>query len=400
MARQCKGSWLDTYLQYTHNQESPTAFHEWVGLSILSAAVGRNIWVARPKYTLYLNLFVILVAGSAKCKKSTSIRIGENLLRQIDNPPEIFAQKITPEAIIQTLEDAKKSYGTSTGIICADELSLFMGRDATKMGIVPVLMSLYDGRAEWVYRTVGRGKEVLKEATLTILAGTTPTDLKEIIPVRALESGFAARIIFVYQDSPSKTHLFDDLEEDKSNGVKLKETPYEEELKKALVHDLTQVRKLGGKMMFRADAKAFALDWYKQEQGTTRDKKVEGYFARKHDTMFKVAGLLSLSQSSSRYVEQKHIEKALAIFAENEQYLGPIVAHITTTELGGATEAIYEIIKKAGKIQHTELLHKCWRETDAKGLADIIRTLIESGEIEQVLSGDNRTRSYKVKWRR
>ncbi|KKL03469.1 hypothetical protein LCGC14_2625850, partial [marine sediment metagenome] len=114
--RACKDSWLATYLEYTKNQESPTSFHQWVAMAVISTAIGRHIWLDRGYYTIYPNLFVILVAGSARCKKSSSINIGIQLLRKLKEPPMIFAQKITNEALIQALEDSTKE-GACSGLI-------------------------------------------------------------------------------------------------------------------------------------------------------------------------------------------------------------------------------------------------------------------------------------------
>ena len=156
MSRQCKLSWLDTYIEYTRNQESPTSFHEWSALCLLSAAVGRNVWIPRIKYTIFPNIFVILVAGSAKCKKSTAIKIGERILKSTTEPPMIFAQRVTTEALINSLE-MNKVEGQCAGIIIADELSVFMAAGSKESGIIPMLTTLYDSPDEWTYHTVGRG---------------------------------------------------------------------------------------------------------------------------------------------------------------------------------------------------------------------------------------------------
>ena len=207
MSRKCKPSWIDCYLEYTRVQESPTAFHEWVGMMLLSTAVGRHVWIPRIKYTIYPNLFVILVAGSAKCRKSIAIAIGMDILKALEKPPMIFAQKITTEALIQALELAKAD-GASAGLICASELAVFMGPDAAQTGIIPTLTDLYDSPQEWVYHTRGRGKEVLRNVTLSVLAASTRAWLRSSIPADAIGGGFTSRIVFVCQDAPSKLILF------------------------------------------------------------------------------------------------------------------------------------------------------------------------------------------------
>jgi hypothetical protein len=385
MQRLCKNGWIETYVEYTHNQESPTAFHQWAGLCILSAAIGRNIWIPRIKYTIFPNIFVILVAGSAKCKKSTSIKISEKILKSIDNSPMIFSQRITTEALIEAMELAKVG-GSSSGIIIADELSVFMGAGSKESGIIPLLTTLYDSPEEWSYHTRSRGKEVLKNVSLTILAGTTKVWLKSAIPADSIAGGFASRIIFVYQEMPTRPILFYD------------ETPYELELRKNLINDLMIIRKtVGGAIEFSYEARAVAEKWYTEEFYKIRDEKVDGYFSRKHDTMFKIATLLSLSDSSKKIIEAKHITQALKLMEENEKHMDFILSSMINTEVGDVTERILELIRKHGRLAHTEILRKCWRYADSQQISLLIKTLLESGEITETLSDDNRARYYKIR---
>ena len=387
MSRQCKLSWIDTYIDYTRNQESPTSFHEWVALCLLASTLGRNVWISRIKYTIFPNIFVILVAGSAKCKKSTAIKIGEKILKSIPEPPMIFAQRITTEALIQALEETKVE-GASAGIIIADELSVFMGAGSKDSGIIPMLTTLYDSPDEWTYHTRARGKEVLKNVTLTILAGTTKVWLKSAVPADSVAGGFASRIVFVYQEMPNRPILF------------YEETPEEMELRRQLIYDLSFIRKeIKGPMEFSPEAKQVAQEWYEKEWFKSRDEKTDGYFSRKHDTMFKIAALLSVAESSTRVIGASHIKRALAMLEENERFMESILASVMASEAGDVTERILEVIRREGKIAHTDILRKCWRIADAQTLSMMLRTLIEGGEIDEVIASDNRTRIYKIKGR-
>ena len=387
MARRCKGSWLDTYIDFTSNQESPTAFHEWISLLMISAALGRHVWIPRVKYTLYPNMFCILVAESAKCKKSTSIEIGIQVLKSITNPPLIFAQKMTTEALIQALGEAQID-GASAGIIVAKELSTFLGADATKQGIIPALTDLYDSPQEWTYHTRGRGKEVLRNVSIAIIAGTTRTWLRQAIPPDSIGGGFTSRVIFIYQDRPSRPILFPTTNEG------------EAQMKSNLIKDLGEIRaEVKGPMGFTPEAMKAAEVWYRKEWSTMRDPKLDGYYARKHDTMFKVACLLSVAESSNRMIDKSHIDKALFMLEENEKNLGAIIASVVANTIGGDTERVLELIKRApgGKIKHSDLLRKCWRFATAEGVNQMIRTLVESKEVSEHLTSDNRTRLYQVK---
>jgi hypothetical protein len=152
-------------------------------------------------------------------------------------------------------------------------------------------------------------------------------------------------------------------------------------------------------MEFSPEAKAVAQEWYTREWYKTRDVNTDGYFSRKHDTMFKIATLLSISESSTRIIGASHIKRALCMLEENEKFMEAIVASVMASAVGDVTEHILETIRRAGKISHAELLKKSWREADSQTMSMMVKTLIEGGEIEEVVTSDNKTRLYKIKGR-
>ena len=384
MDRKCKPSWIDSYIEYTSDQESPTSFHQWVGMSIISSVLQRHVWIPRVKYTIYPNIYVILIAGSAKCRKSVSIRIGMDILKSIKNAPTIFAQKITTEALIQALEESKTKEDACYGLIVASELSVFLGTDAIRSGIIPALTDLYDSPSKWQYHTRSRGREELTNVTLSMLAASTKDWLKTSIPSSSVGGGFTSRIVFVVENLPSKLVLFPS--EHMDNTM----------LRDGLISDLEQMCKLTGSVQFTKDAKAAALDWYEKEACEVHDEKVDGYFGRKHDTMFKLATVLSVAEKNDLLIEEKHIVRALKLLAHNEKYLNTIMESVTSSVIGGDTEKVLTIIKKFRDISHSDLLRKCWRYASAAELSEMIKTLIESHEIK-MYTDDKNTRWYKVK---
>lgn len=383
MERKCKPSWIDSYLEYTDAQESPTSFHHWTGVSIISAILQRKVWIPRIKYTIYPNLYVILIAGSAKCRKSIALRIGTDLLMCVKEPPTIFAQKITTEALIQALEESKKKEDkVCYGLIVASELSVFLGADAIRSGIIPALTDLYDSPAKWQYHTRSRGREELTNVTVSMLAASTKDWLRTSIPASAIGGGFTSRIVFVVEDSPSKLVLFPTEHVDNTT------------LKQYLIDDLEQMGKLSGAVQFTDEAKAIALEWYEQEACEVHDEKVDGYFGRKHDTMFKLATVLSVSEDNNLCIEAGHIKRALALMEHNEKRLNTIMESVTSSDTGGDTERVLNIIRKFGKIKHSDLLRKCWRYASAQELSEMMKTLQESQEVTMYLDKSN-SRWYK-----
>jgi len=352
-------------------------------MAVLAATMGRHIFMDRGYYTIFPNLYVVLVAGSAKCRKSVSSHLGMEILGSITNPPMVFSQKITNEALIGALLDSKVD-GKSCGIIYASELSVFMGGDAVGSGLIPTLTDLYDSPSRWCYHTKSRGVEVLENVSLCMLGASTMDWLRNSIPVDAVGGGFTSRVIFIYQDKPRKAILFPH----KSEAMNA--------LHKDLVSDLNHIRAQRGPMDLTLEARDLATKWYGQELGKSHDSKLEGYFGRKHDTMFKLAMILSLAESDERWITPDNVKKALELLTSNEANLSGIMASVTSSEEGDKTDKVLAFIRKVGKITHTELMRQCWRMGNAIEVAENIRTLVEAGEIKPVLGEDNRTRYYEA----
>src|SRR5580765_4183188 len=125
---QMQESFLELYIKYTAKQESPQAFHLWVGITILASALGRKCFINRGYYRLYPNLFTIVVAGSARCRKSTAISIGIRLLDGIPTtkvisgkkPPEEFLREMD-EASVESETEGKKIWNTSPVLVHSSE---------------------------------------------------------------------------------------------------------------------------------------------------------------------------------------------------------------------------------------------------------------------------------------
>jgi hypothetical protein len=380
MARKCKGSWLDNYIELTKEQESPLAFHHWVAMACISTALGRNIWLERGYYRIYPNIFVILVAGSAMCRKSTATGIGVNtILKRMKEPPLIFSQKITTEALIGALGGQT---GDSTGLIYAPELSVFMGSDSIKSGLIPNLTDLYDSPDKWSYHTKGRGIEELKNVAISMLAASTMEWLRSSISNDAIGGGFTGRVVFVNEQSPSKPNLFP-----ASINFNLRED---------LIDDLNSMHmSMKGEIHLSKAATDLALDWYQQHFFESRDPKVSGYYARKHDLMFKIAMLLSASESNALTIEVPYIERALLLLKAVELHLDDVAEAVSTSQSAGSGERILDIIRRHKKITHADLMRKSWRFANAQEMQVIIQTFLESRVIKESLDKDNRTRWYE-----
>ena len=377
--------WLSAYADYTEEQESPSLFHFWVGTSVLSATLERRCWIHRGYYTLYPNLYVVLIGASARVRKTSSINIGFDLYRESIPNGTIVSQKTTPEALISIFVEGFKEKGVSGGVIVSDELGVFLGGQAKNIDLMQLLTKWYDCPKHFEYHTIMRGKELMNNVYCSMIAGTTPQWLKDSLPPHAVGGGFTSRIIFVYQDKPEKLVPFPEI------------TQEMEQLKLKLIHDLKIIARLQGQFKLTKKARDWYTDWYTEvfKPETTPNVSLDGYFGRKHDTLLKVAMCLSASKSSSLVVDEIELRMSLKALNTNEKYLPGTLRLIQMNEVGEEMEKVYRVVCRKEEVDFMQLSRQLSYCMNTKRLEEVLGDLIVGDRVVQYMKGGKRW--YKVK---
>ena len=353
----------------------------WVGIATILTTLGRRVWIDRGFYTLYPNEYIILVAGSATCRKSVALGIGMRLLNSLDDPPDVFAQKITPEALIRHLK-SEKSQGTS--LISASELSVFLGAESYRNGLIALLTAAYDSPDELPYETISRGLEQISNVCISLLGATTVEWLRQSIPTDAIGGGFTSRIIFVYQKSSDRI------------SSRPKMTVSLLELRRKLIEDLNEIRCLEGEYTFHPEAGAWFDDWYVKHMKKAMSERSSrvGYEGRKHDHLLKISMAIAAASRSSLVLLPSDLEIARDALEQMEMDQDTVTRDLMTRELGLDVQRVLDIIAKYKTIQHSHLLKRVCHFCDAVHLAQIIQTLREAELISTEYLG--RTTVYSL----
>ena len=373
--------WLTSYADFTEEQESPSLFHFWVGVSVIASTLERKCWINRGYYTLYPNLYIILVGASARVRKSTAIGIGSGMLMEtFGEELPMVSQKITLEALTSLMSDRYKEKGVSSTIIVSDEFGVFLGQGPDAAKLMGLLTKLYDCPSIFDYHTIARGKELGHKACCNMLAGTTPQWLKDSMPPHAVGGGFTSRIIFVYQDKPEKLVPFPEM------------TKEMEVLRNKLIHDLKVIGKMEGRFEMTEGAKEWYREWYTSvfKPETTPYASLDGYFGRKHDTLLKVAMCLSASKSASMKIEEIEMMMALKALNKNEHYLPATLRLIQMTEIGEEIEKVYRVICRKRRIDYISLSRQMSYCINTTRLNEILKDLGDGERIAEYMEGGKR----------
>jgi len=363
--------------------EVPEIFSLWGGIMAVSACLGRGHFIDQGHFEVYPNLYVILTAGSAKCRKSTIISVIEKLLREVEPSIHVLSQKSTPEALIFDMcgmapEGDNFVASNATGIIIADEVSTFIDRNAFQTGMIAILTKLYDCQ-DFDYRTRSRGQEMVKDPCLSLLGGSTIQWIKEAIPVVSIGGGFTARIIFVFQDRRNKNVPW----AERSHATVA--------LREKIIHDLCEIKNLTkGRFVVTEEAKDLYCSEYNQFSDQSKffeDPNMSGYAGRRHVMILKLAMCFSASMNDSREITKVDMARAINTLSQSELNMTRVLSAISAEPCGDLSEQLVNLLASKRKISRYELM-RCFRhKLTVTQLDELLRVLIEARYITSDIEG-------------
>lgn len=375
-------NWLDTYLEYTANTESPTSYHTWCGLGVIAGALQRKVYLKWGLgQTIYPNLYVVLIGPSGRTRKGVALGIAKDLLKQIPGvtvAPEsssgkqstILVMKRAGMDFIDPNDGKTKRHCSVTAF--SEELSVFLGQ-----GDIAYLSSLtdwYDSKDDWEYETVGRGKDSIKGVCLNLIGGTAPDWIQSMIPHEAVGGGFTSRVIFIVEEVKGKI------------VPEPKMTPRETELQELLIRDLERISKLVGEITMSPQAKNTYVKWYiDQSEASTPavdDNRFAGYNERRATHIKKLMLVCSAARNDSLQIEEEDFHRSLILLERAEQKMGKTFGGFGKSKTSDVTEMIKAYIEGVGISTKKQVLQRFYRDVDAYTLSTIEDTLRQMGVIK------------------
>ena len=376
MSRRLKNGVLESFCQFTEATEVPAAFAVWSGLIAIAASLGRDCFVDYGYYTLYPNLYVVLIGPSAVAKKSTPIKFAFRMIKQVKPPINILSQKMTPEALISALSglDAKDGdtmiVPSAVGIVLVSELATLVNKTSFKSGMIDVLTDLYDAE-DFEYRTKARGVEYVRNPCLSIIGGATPIGIKECIPLVSSGGGFTSRIVFVF--SKGSGRLIPRPQRSAEDKQRMED----------ICHDLCEIAKMRGTFAMTDDAgNMYDKEYirFRKNSPLIENENLGGYVGRRADILMKVSMLISASSSSDRMITEKTMLVALGILKRTEESMPNVLKVITSNETGDIFEQLVRFMMRHKIVGKAELTRQFKHKLTAMELDVMMRTLVQ-GEI-------------------
>lgn len=389
-------NWLDYYLEYTSNTESPTSYHTWCGLSTVAGALQRKVYLRWGLgQVIYPNLYVVLIGPSGKTRKGVALGIAKDLLKQVPGVTVAPESSSGKQSTILVMKRAGLDFNDpSDGKIkrhCSitafsEELSVFLGQ-----GDIAYLSSLtdwYDSKDDWEYETVGRGKDSLKGVCLNLVGGTAPDWIQSMIPHEAVGGGFTSRVIFIVEERKGKIVPEPTM------------TERERALQGMLLNDLERISKLTGEITMHERAKDAYVQWYiAQSESRTPavdDPRFAGYNERRATHIKKLMLVCCAARTDSLIIGEEDFHRALILLEKAEEKMGRTFGGFGKSRDSDVTETVKDYIEKVGITTRKQVLQRFYRDVDARTLSNIEDTLRQMGFMSvKLLPNDPNDKVYR-----
>jgi hypothetical protein len=383
--------WLDSYLEFTSEDEPPKIFRKWTAISVIAAAMQRKCYHRLARKTFYPNFYIALVGKSAT-RKSTATELGQEFLQEVGI--ELAADVTSKEKLVLHLEQigSKDSLETSlktdavemvvtphsslTAI--ATELSVFFPR--RDEDFVGYLIKLYDCENWFKYETIKRGEDCVENVWFNLLGCITPDTLKVRLTPEIVGSGLTGRFIFIFAPGIGRR-----------NAYQL-DTPAQKKIRSCLVRDLREILSLSG--AFKPDAgwlDAY-VPWYEQTDliPPFSDSRLDAYCGRRGSYIHKLSMIASASRGNDMVLRKRDFERALSFLEEAEVWMPDAVSGIGASEGGRILDDVILYLKQTDKITFTALLKRFMYQVEKQELLRIVWTLQQVKKVSLTKTTNNK----------
>lgn len=275
------------------------------------------MWTVTAGAPIYPNLYTLLVSPPG-VGKSQAINVAYDMWTRV---PELHMapDNVTKASLLDALEDSRRQVLLSpttaidyhTMLIAASEFGVFV--PAHDLEFLSALNHIYDNPSSYKEdRRTTKKKLNISFPQLTILAGTQPQYLANLLPETAWGMGFTSRIIFVYSGEPINVPLF---------GVPELSKPHRD----SLVTDLCHIASLFGQYRFTAEVEGELEMWNREGRKPAPDHtKLAHYNARRIMHILKLCMVSAISRSDQLLITLEDYTRAKAWLLAAEVYMPDI----------------------------------------------------------------------------
>ncbi len=359
----------------------------WSAVSCMSSLVSRRCWINQGYFTIYPNLYIVLV-GAPGGRKTSAMNICKDLLRDVGGV-DFAATAMTKEALCKYMaQNCQKTFvykerqRTYTPItLCLTELSHFLG-SGTSAHMIDFLTTIYD---QDIYdaKTKNKGDDIIPGPYLTILACTTPSNITRYLKEDVISGGFSRRTLFAYELEDGDPIPFPTI------------TPAAQTAMNECIAWGKQLQQVAGEFTWDHPAIDWYAKWYTELWESLKSKHdilTRGYYKSKHIQLLKVAMLVALCESHDLILKIEHLGIGLELLNKLEANLPKVYEGIGRNELNAVAAKLMEVLTSAGEpMLEKQLRAVMFREADVQEIIGLTNHLLAT---DRIVALDKNGRRY------
>jgi len=377
--------WLKAYTDFTADSEAPLPFHFWTGVSTIAGALRSRVWKDENLFKWTPNFYIIFVGPAGVVKKSTTLNIGFQILRQVPGikfGPDSMTWHGLAKKFEEAFEYAKWDHDATTDTIPMSPLTCSVSELGTFLrpedsSLVSFLTDVWDGKDRPFDHATGYSGQIqVQNPWLNLIGATTPEWIADNFPPSMLQQGIGSRIIFVHGDSrrhfipyPSRIKPMKD---------------YHAEAKK-LAEDLVEISKLVGPYDLTDEAYTWGTQWYiahnSQRPTHLASGRYSGYLARKQTHLHKLAMVIAASKRNNLVIEKSDLEIAEKVLQGAELSMMKVFEHVGIVDEQRHVREIVTLVSSYGWITVPNLYKLCYNVMADKDFKVAIRIARDAGEL-------------------
>jgi hypothetical protein len=331
-----------------------------------------------------------MLMGSPGTRKSTAIKIAASTLIKAGYD-KIAADRSTKEKFLLDLAGEKDEvigknsnidleenlFGSATQdpaeiLIAADEFNSFIGNG--NIEFLSMLGVLWDYTGMYKNRVKNSKSVEIKDPTVSILAGNTPTGFSLAFPVESIGQGIFSRLLLVHGEPSGRKITFP--------------KPPSQEQTREIVERLYAIRRTCvGTLLLHPEAESLLDKIYKAHDGIG-DVRFESYANRRFTHLLKLCIIVTAARCTT-LMEAEDVIYANTILTHTEHSMPQALGSFGKARHSDVSHKILQVLETASGVTtlkdlwihvHTDLE----KMTD---LADLLRNLVAADKIIQVTGG-------------
>ena len=372
-------NFVEEYIEYTQDAESPTSYFKWCAYTAIAAVLRDNSWIQTNFAKIYPNLYTIIVSGkSSVTRKSIPMRGILELIRHVENTKIIQGYASTAGIFDVLLAQRTNKYNAiitgGSALLYSEELTAFLYTDAAT---IDTLTDWADYHPHYSSSLRGIGHKEVEKVCVTLLATTNDENIQKIYgSTQAQKGGLLARTLLIREEH--RRHIKGPFRPRVATGNK-------EHLKRRLL----EISRLNGPFTMEEKAMREIDEW---AESITDDKVgITGVEGRIVTHAIKLSMIISASRGLDKRITKPYVLEAINDVNKLLKNYKIIVMGAGKSILAEPMQAVIsELYKQRGhNLSRRQILQRLMGDMDLETLNKVINTAETAGHITTVQSGSD-----------